>query len=122
MFPELRSRCRKRGGDFIGLDLRWGVTEEEAEREGALAVCLTEIERCRPFFVCLLGDRFGWVPAPDEIPGLVFDAVREEASSEYRMVCCRPDGRPAVMPRRARRTQDAPIGDGYWNPKACPGR
>src|SRR5262245_54629229 len=57
VFPELRSRCRQRGADFIGVDLRWGVTEEEAETEGALALCLREIERCRPFFVCMLGER-----------------------------------------------------------------
>lgn len=77
VFPELRSRCLKRGADFLGLDLRWGVTEEEAEREGALALCLKEIERCRPFFVCLLGDRFGWVPPPEEVPAPLFEAVRD---------------------------------------------
>lgn len=68
VFPELRSRCQKRGAEFLGLDLRWGVTEEEVQREGALKICLDEIERCRPFFVCLLGDRYGWVPPPDEVP------------------------------------------------------
>jgi hypothetical protein len=77
VFPELRSRCLKRGADFIGLDLRWGVTEEEAQQEGALAICLKEIERCRPFFVCLLGSRFGWVPPPEEIPQDTFDQVSQ---------------------------------------------
>jgi hypothetical protein len=24
VFPELRSRCAKRGADFVGVDLRWG--------------------------------------------------------------------------------------------------
>jgi WD40 repeat protein len=77
VFPELRSRCQKRGAEFIGLDLRWGVTEEEAQREGALKICLDEIERCRPFFVCLLGSRYGWVPPPEEVPTKQFeDAVR----------------------------------------------
>jgi hypothetical protein len=68
VFPELRSRCQKRGVEFIGLDLRWGVTEEEAQPEGALKIVLDEIERCRPFFVCLLGSRYGWVPPPEEVP------------------------------------------------------
>lgn len=58
VFPELRKRCQQRGADFIGVDLRWGVTEEEAQGAGALAVCLDEIERCRPFFVCLPGGPF----------------------------------------------------------------
>jgi hypothetical protein len=48
VFPELRKRCLQRGVDFIGLDLRWGVTREEAEQQGgALAICLAEIERSR---------------------------------------------------------------------------
>lgn len=77
VFPELRSRCQRRGAEFIGLDLRWGVTEEEAQREGALKICLDEIERCRPFFVCLLGSRYGWVPPPEEVPARQFEnAVR----------------------------------------------
>src|ERR1035437_6366744 len=77
VFPELRSRCQKRGAEFIGLDLRWGVTEEEARREGALKICLDEIERCRPFFVCLLGSRYGWVPPLEEVPPERFEeAVR----------------------------------------------
>src|SRR5688572_13295214 len=80
VFPELRSRCQRLGADFVGLDLRWGVTQEEAEREGALGICLSEIERCRPFFVCLLGDRFGWVPPPEEVPPLLFDALRGEGT------------------------------------------
>src|SRR5664280_1181549 len=81
VFPELRSRCQKRGTEFIGLDLRWGVTKEEAQREGALKICLDEIERCRPFFVCLLGSRYGWVPPLEEVPRKNFeDAVRGASS------------------------------------------
>ena len=76
VFPELRKRCQQRGAEFIGVDLRWGVTEDEAQGAGALAVCLEEIERCRPFFVCLLGDRFGWVPPPEEIPAPLFESTR----------------------------------------------
>jgi hypothetical protein len=29
-------------------------------------LCLAEIECCRPFFIGLLGERYGWVP--EEIP------------------------------------------------------
>ena len=62
VFPELRERCAKRRLHLVDVDLRWGVTEEEAERGKVLEVCLDEIERCRPFFVGLLGERYGWVP------------------------------------------------------------
>lgn len=38
--------------------------KQEDEREAnVLKVCLEEIRRCRPFFIGLLGDRYGWVPS-----------------------------------------------------------
>lgn len=37
VFPELRSRCLKRGAEFIGFDLRWGVTAQGAYAPTALA-------------------------------------------------------------------------------------
>lgn len=76
VFPELRSRCRRRGAEFVGVDLRWGVTEEEVRQRGALAVCLDEIGRC-DLFLGLLGDRYGWVPPPEEVPAELFAAVRD---------------------------------------------
>jgi hypothetical protein len=38
-----------------------GLREEDTQQRGALDARLTEIDRCRPFFVSLLGDRYGWV-------------------------------------------------------------
>ncbi len=70
VFPELHDRCARHRLHLVDLDLRWGLTEEEVEQGKALAICLDEIERCRPFFIGLLGERYGWVPpqydAPDE--------------------------------------------------------
>ena len=76
VFPELRSRCMRHGIEFVGIDLRWGVTDKEIEQQGALSVCLDEIRRCN-FFVSLIGDRYGWIPVPEEIPQEFFEAVRE---------------------------------------------
>ena len=75
VFPELRSRCIRHGVEFVGIDLRWGVTEKEIEQRGALSVCLDEIKRCN-FFLSLLGDRYGWIPVPEEVPQEFFKAVR----------------------------------------------
>ena len=55
VFPELRERCAKRHINLVDVDLRWGVTEEDAQRGKALEICLYEIEACRPFFIGLLG-------------------------------------------------------------------
>ena len=62
VFPELRSRCRKRGVEFIEIDLRWGITAEQFERGEVLRICLSEVDRCRPYFIGLLGGRYGWIP------------------------------------------------------------
>ncbi len=67
VFPELRERCAKRQLHLVDVDLRWGVTEEEAERK-ILEICLDEIERCRPFFIGMLGERYGWVPPKYDVP------------------------------------------------------
>lgn len=65
-FPELRRRCRDRFVEFVEVDLRWGITQEHAERGETLPICLAEIDRCRPseavFFLGLLGERYGWIP------------------------------------------------------------
>ena len=65
VFPELRRRCEERGVAWSEVDLRWGVTDEEKAEGAVLPICLAEIERSRPYFVGLIGDRYGWIP--DEI-------------------------------------------------------
>ncbi|HOG45694.1 MAG TPA: tetratricopeptide repeat protein [Anaerolineae bacterium] len=72
VFPELAERLRARRHHLEAIDLRWGVqtvsaTEEQARELLVLKVCLDEIDRCRPFFIVLLGDRYGWVPPPDAL-------------------------------------------------------
>lgn len=62
VFPELRRRCRQRQVELIEVDLRWGITEQEAQQGKVLPICLAEIDRARPFFMGLLGERYGWVP------------------------------------------------------------
>ncbi len=67
VFPQVEEELQKRRIKLEIVDLRWGVDttsmEQEDEREAnVLKVCLDEIRRCRPFFIGLLGDRYGWVP------------------------------------------------------------
>lgn len=63
-FPRLRVWCEERRLHLVDIDLRWGITREEAENGRAIEICLDEIEGCRPFFICLLGQQYGSV-APD---------------------------------------------------------
>lgn len=62
IFPKLRKLCLERGVGLTEVDLRWGVTEEQAQKGNVLSICLHEIENCRPYFIGILGDRYGWVP------------------------------------------------------------
>jgi hypothetical protein len=71
VFPQLRKLCEERGVTWIEVDLRWGITEEQTERGEVLPICLAEIRRCRPYFIGLLGERYGWVP--EEIPDELID-------------------------------------------------
>jgi len=66
VFPQLRKLCEERGVIWSEVDLRWGITQKQAEKGEVLPICLAEIQRCRPYFIGLLGERYGWVP--DEIP------------------------------------------------------
>ena len=66
IFPQLRKLCEQRGVTWSDVDLRWGITQEQSERGEVLPICLAEIDRCRPYFIGLLGERYGWVP--DDIP------------------------------------------------------
>jgi hypothetical protein len=62
VFPGLRERCEVCGVNWGEVDLRWGVTEDESREGLALPICLAEIDECRPFFLAVLGQRYGWVP------------------------------------------------------------
>jgi tetratricopeptide (TPR) repeat protein len=65
VFPQLRRRARERFVEVVGVDLRWGITEEESDRGETLPICLREVDRSRPYFVGLVGERYGWTPSPD---------------------------------------------------------
>ena len=66
IFPQLRKMCEERGVTWTEVDLRWGIPDEQKAEGKVLPICLEEIRRCRPYFIGLLGERYGWVP--DEIP------------------------------------------------------
>ena len=83
IFPQLRRLCEERGVTWGEIDLRWGITEEQSQRGEVLPICLEEIRRCRPYFIGLLGERYGWIP--DSIPTQVLQDepwIREYAEGD----------------------------------------
>jgi WD40 repeat protein len=68
VFPRLSAWCEERKLRLIDIDLRWGVSEADAtENKRVVQVCLDRIDACRPFFLCLLGQRRGWVPGESDV-------------------------------------------------------
>ena len=72
-WPQLRKLCQERHVELVEVDLRWGIAEEQSTRKETLKLCLDEIRACRPFFIGLLGERYGWTP-----PGDAFTADLQE--------------------------------------------
>ncbi|MCX6054382.1 MAG: DUF4062 domain-containing protein [Chloroflexi bacterium] len=71
IFPQLRKLCEQRGVTWGEVDLRWGITDEQKSEGKILPICLEEIKRCRPYFIGVLGERYGWIP--DKIPGDIME-------------------------------------------------
>lgn len=67
VFPEIRALCRQRGVVFTDVDLRWGLTDEDIALGQIVRTCLEEIDRCRPYFIGITGDTYGYVPTVQEI-------------------------------------------------------
>lgn len=80
VFPRLRKLCEDRGVSWTDVDLRWGVTDEQRAEGRVLPICLAEIDHCRPYFIGLLGERYGHVPA--EMPEALIE--QQPWLAEYR--------------------------------------
>ena len=78
IFPALRRYCEDRDISLFELDLRWGVTQEESENQMAFKICLNEVDNTKPFFIGLLGERYGWVPDEKTIEQMKPTNVFEE--------------------------------------------
>jgi len=67
VFPELAIWCEERCLHLLDIDLRWGITEADARQKQTVQTCLKNIDTCRPFFICFVGQRLGWVPQQTDV-------------------------------------------------------
>lgn len=81
VFPQLRAICDERGVTWQEVDLRWGVTDEQRADGQVLPICFEEITRCRPFFIGILGRRYGWIP----------ETIPESLLAQHEWLAERPD-------------------------------
>ena len=94
-FNKLKLEANRRNVSLSLLDLRWGVTDKEARTGKVLSVCLNEIENSHPFFIGLLGSRYGYAPRMSEIeknpdleeryPWICEDIAQERSITEIEM-------------------------------------
>lgn len=66
VFPALRKKFKDHAITITEVDLRWGVLEEEARNGRVIDICLTEVDKSRPYFIGLVGERYGWIPERSE--------------------------------------------------------
>lgn len=71
IIPRLNEELYKYQINVQVTDLRWGINTHEvneAERESkVLHVCIDSIKNTRPYFIALLGERYGWTPSETRI-------------------------------------------------------
>ena len=71
IIPEFREFARGYGRSVDFVDLRWGIstdgTEGNESSDKILSVCLDEIELCSPYQIVILGERYGWMPSPEQL-------------------------------------------------------
>src|SRR5947209_5681987 len=58
VFPALRERLLPYRVELYDIDLRWGVTREQAENKQVIDLCLQQARACE-VFVGILGQRYG---------------------------------------------------------------
>lgn len=75
VLPALREIAYHYGSSVELCDLRWGIDTsdlESSEREQkALQVCLSEIDRCTPYMIVLLGSRYGTIFSNETISSVL---------------------------------------------------
>ena len=67
IFPKLRNIASKHDVTLTEIDLRWGITEDESKNGKVVELCLNEIDNCIPFFIGIIGHRYGWIPEKTNI-------------------------------------------------------
>ena len=80
-FPRLRMLAAERDVTLSELDLRWGITQEESESGKVVGICLNEIENSIPFFIGIIGNRYGWIPQRQDLDVNTID--RYEPVKDY---------------------------------------
>lgn len=67
VFPRLQAEAKKNDVTMVPIDLRWGITEEDAKNGKVVEICLDEIQNSRPFFIGIIGHKYGTCTTKEEL-------------------------------------------------------
>jgi len=67
VFPRTSDDLRERGSRIYGDRSPLGCDCRRSRAGKSAEICLDEIDRCRPYFIGILGERYGWVPNVDDV-------------------------------------------------------
>ena len=78
--PKLNYILSKYNKSIRISDLRWGVDTTDLSEKGAservLSVCFDEINKCKPYIIILLGDRYGYIPDDGDLSVTHMEIIR----------------------------------------------
>ena len=57
---KLTNLCEQRLVQLSVIDLSWGVSDQMVGDGNLIQYCLEQVENCQPYFLCFLGERYGW--------------------------------------------------------------
>jgi len=84
--PELNRILDFHRIDATVVDLRWGIPDEEVLNSNHVrSLVFEEIDRCIPFFVGLIGDRYGWIPF-GKTTGLIEEEIEYASKKSDKML------------------------------------
>jgi len=67
VFPEIRRRCQARKVEFVEIDFRWGILPKQVDTGEFVPICFARIDEGRPYFLGLLGERYGTAMQPQQL-------------------------------------------------------
>lgn len=72
VLPTIQEYALKYGVNVNIVDLRWGINTLECDDSSSssikiLKTCFDEIESCKPFFIGIIGKRYGWIPSLENV-------------------------------------------------------
>lgn len=131
--PRLRECFQDYPIEFQVVDLRWGVNtldmKEEEQESKVLHVCMDAVHDSKPFFIALIGKRYGWIPPVERTRRIVqnldqedllllgdqsvsksitemeilLGALRDSETLNHSFFCCRDDESYLTMPEEKRK-------------------